>query len=242
MIGMPPSPSHRSMSRGALAEAGWSLIGGTLPEGGDGPTRRGAPERLAYDRPVDRGRRRAGRLGLVPAAALVLALGLSASPATASGATSKPQPAGPHPSEIAKEPCQSDAQRELADALGVKGTVVDPTWVDHRYSCNYVYKNGAFTLSVQELSSWAQTYTYFHEPRPPMGNVGQLDNLGQGAFQTTDGSVVVRKDWKVLLVNVADLPPSFGVPRDARTRHRGDGGRRDPRLLGRRLDQPAQTG
>ncbi len=32
------------------------------------------------------------------------------------------------------------------------------------------------------------------------------------AFQTTNGSVVVRKDWKVLLVNSTGLPPQFGQP------------------------------
>lgn len=46
----------------------------------------------------------------------------------------------------------------------------------------------------------------------PTGNVGPLGNLGQGAFTTTDGSVVVRKDWKVLLVDISGLPARFGVP------------------------------
>ncbi len=131
------------------------------------------------------------------------------------GADRTPLPAGPQPSEIAKEPCQSDAQHEIADALGVKGAVTDKSWIHHRYSCNYVYRNGTFTLSIQELSSWGQTYAYFHQLGHQMGDVGKLLNLGQGAFQTTDGSVVVRKDWKVLLVNVANLPPSFGVPATA---------------------------
>ena len=45
-----------------------------------------------------------------------------------------------------------------------------------------------------------------------MGKARTLQQLGQGAFQTTDGSVVVRKDWKVLLVNSAGLPAQFGQP------------------------------
>jgi len=32
---------------------------------------------------------------------------------------------------------------------------------------------------------------------------------------TTDGSVVVRKDWKVLYVDVSHLPPQFGQPPQA---------------------------
>ena len=34
--------------------------------------------------------------------------------------------------------------------------------------------------------------------------------LGQGAFVTTNGSVVVRKDYKVLLVDTSGLPDRFG--------------------------------
>jgi hypothetical protein len=45
-----------------------------------------------------------------------------------------------------------------------------------------------------------------------LGKARTLANLGQGAFQTTDGSVVVRKDWKVLLVNISGLPAQFAVP------------------------------
>ena len=45
-----------------------------------------------------------------------------------------------------------------------------------------------------------------------MGTSQSLHGLGQAAIHTTDGSVVVRKDWKVLLVNAAGLPPRFGQP------------------------------
>ena len=45
-----------------------------------------------------------------------------------------------------------------------------------------------------------------------LGKSRDLEALGQAGFQTTDGSVVVRKDWKVLLVDNTGLPPQFGVP------------------------------
>jgi hypothetical protein len=133
-------------------------------------------------------------------------------PAAQAAARRVPLPAGPRPSEISKMPCQREAQKELADALGVSGAVGDTAWVHHRYSCVYRYATGAFRLSVQEESSWAQTFSYFHSLGATLGDVRHLGNLGQGAFQTADGSVVVRKDWKVLLVNIAGLPPRFGVP------------------------------
>jgi hypothetical protein len=139
-----------------------------------------------------------------------LALGILGTVSAA--ATEKPLPAGPHPSHIAKMVCQAEAQKEMADALGLKATVADDSWADHRYTCDYVYPTGRFVLSVQEESSWSETFSYYRALGRRLGNVRTLANLGQGAFQTTDGSVVVRKDWKVLLVNISALPAQFAVP------------------------------
>jgi len=108
--------------------------------------------------------------------------------------------------------CAHDAQQELADALGVKGVVEDRSWISHRYSCDYVYPNGSIDLSVQELSSWSQTFAYFRGLGHELGNTEAVGNLGQGAFRTDSGDIVVRKDWKVLLVNIGGLPSQFGNP------------------------------
>lgn len=127
----------------------------------------------------------------------------------------RPLPAGKNPSEIAKMVCAREARKDLALALGVKPLrVTTPTWVGHTYSCRYVYPNGSFTLSVKELSSWPQTYAYFRGLGSHLGRTEKLNALGQGAFATTDGSVVVRKDFKVLLVDIARLPAQFGRPPD----------------------------
>ena len=67
-------------------------------------------------------------------------------------------------------------------------------------------------MSVKELSSWAETDAYYDGLATQLGKTRTLQGLGQGAFQTTDGSVVVRKDWKVLLVDIKGLPAQFGVP------------------------------
>ena len=53
------------------------------------------------------------------------------------------------------------AQREIGVALGVTAVVEAPTWSEHLYSCRYTYPDGYFTLSVKELSSWTQTFSYF---------------------------------------------------------------------------------
>lgn len=122
-------------------------------------------------------------------------------------------PAGPNPSTSAKMVCGRETQRELANTLGVSTvSPITPTWVDHVYSCRYVYANGAIALSVKEVSNRAQTTAFFDMLGQQLGRTGALNGLGQGAFTSTNGDVVVRKDYKVLLVDVSGLPAQFGVP------------------------------
>jgi hypothetical protein len=134
--------------------------------------------------------------------------GGSAAPST----TLAPRPAGARPSSIAVEVCAEDAVTEINSALGEKASVSTPTWADHLYSCRYRYPTGSIGLSVKELSSWPETLQYFNGLATTMGKTRELPGLGQGAFQTSNGSVVVRKDWKVLLVDSSGLPAQFGVP------------------------------
>lgn len=131
--------------------------------------------------------------------------------ASASG-TQTPQPAGAKPSKIATMVCQKKAAAEIGEALGEAAVVTDQTWVDHLYSCDYRYTAGTMVLSVKELSSWSQTLGYFRMLAKKLGRETTYYDLGQGAFQTRDGSVVVRKDWKILLVDTTGLPKQFGSP------------------------------
>jgi len=123
-----------------------------------------------------------------------------------------PAPAGTTPSSIAKEVCSQKAQTEIGDVLGVRAKVSTPTWHQHLYACDYRYKTGAMVLSVKELSSWNQTYGYFDGLAKSLHKTTTIYELGEGAFRARNGSVVVRKDWKVLLVNVSGLPQRFGQP------------------------------
>jgi hypothetical protein len=155
----------------------------------------------------------------LPLVVVALAIGAASCGGTATVTTSEsppttraPLPAGPLPSAISKEVCSDQAQRDIAETLGVKADVQTPTWVDHLYSCQYQYPNGHFVMSVKELSSWTQTKDYFAMLGRQLGDAGALGNLGQAAFTTGNGSVVVRKDWKVLLVDITGLPAQFGVP------------------------------
>lgn len=153
-----------------------------------------------------------GSVVLALLTAVTLSVAGCSSASTSSSTTEAPQPAGAQPSEISKQPCQATAQKDIESALGETATVSAPTWVDHLYSCRYDYPTGSIGLSIKELSSWSETLAYFNGLATTMGKDRDLQGLGQGAFQTTNGSVVVRKDWKVLLVDISHLPPRFGVP------------------------------
>ena len=116
-----------------------------------------------------------------------------------------PRPAGTKPSAIALMVCHAKARAEIDQLLGQRVQVSATTWVNHRLSCSYQGTTGTMALSVKELSSWPQTIKYFRNLAHTMGKVAALPGLGQGAFVTSDGSVVARKDWKVLVVDTSRL-------------------------------------
>ena len=139
-----------------------------------------------------------------------------ASPAAFAQRTQRPLPAGRTPSQISKMVCTREAQREIAQTLGVRASVSTPTWIEHTYSCRYRYPDGGFVLTIKELSSWPQTLAYYSGIGRAQGRTATVPNLGQGAFQTENGSTVVRKDWKDLTVDISGLPPQFGRPPTSR--------------------------
>jgi len=117
------------------------------------------------------------------------------------------EPAGALPSISAKMICTTEARNELNDTIGVKPTrVTVPTWKDHVYSCTYIYPKGSYVLSVKELVSEQTTTDYFNALKQQYGAKQNLFGLGQGAFVTKNDDVVVRKDYKVMLVDVHNVP------------------------------------
>lgn len=154
------------------------------------------------------------------AALVVAAIGLAG--CGSSSAASRPptsaravaaQPAGPTPALSARMVCSVEAQRDLAESLGVSvSQVTTPTWVNHLYSCTYLYPNGSYSMSVKELDNKAQTTAYFNTLGALYGRRPEHLALGQGAFVTTNGNVVVRKNYKVLYVDTTMLPAQFGQP------------------------------
>lgn len=108
--------------------------------------------------------------------------------------------------------CTPKAAAEIAQVMGAKAAVGRPSWADHLYSCGYRYSEGTMVLSVKELSSWSQTYGYFDQLASTLHETTPVKALGQGAFITSNGSVVVRKDWKILLVDISGVRAPVGSP------------------------------
>ncbi|MDT7616658.1 MAG: hypothetical protein QOF00_4105 [Pseudonocardiales bacterium] len=131
-----------------------------------------------------------------------------APPATTAAAVAPAQP-----SVSAKMVCEPEAQDDITEALGIAAQRVEtPTWKDHLYSCRYDYAGGSFLMSVKELADDLTTTDYYEALGKQLGNTQSIDGLGQGAFITPNGSVVVRKDFKVLLVDDSTLPPKLASP------------------------------
>jgi hypothetical protein len=122
--------------------------------------------------------------------------------------------AGPNPSKSAKMVCEKEARDDIAATLRIKETsVTAPTWVRarHLYSCTYVYPKGRITLNVKELVSEKTTTAYFESVKRKFGTIHELIGLGQGAWILKNDNVLVRKDYKVLLVDTHALPTTFGL-------------------------------
>ena len=170
--------------------------------------------------PLIRSRIGSGRLArhvvvfLVFVAACLIAGCSSGRSATSPSGTAVTQPlsatlevAGPNPSISAKMVCAKEARDEIASSLGIRDTRVStPTWNNHLYSCTYVYPTGSVTLSVKELVSLGTTASYFDSLARQFGRADNLNDLGQGAFIAKNGDAAVRKDSKVLLVDVHATP------------------------------------
>ena len=150
-------------------------------------------------------------------AVLTVVLGIAGCGSVNASSAESPKPAGESPSAIARMVCAGEAAGEIAQVVGAKASVTAPTWADHLYSCGYLYREGTMVLSVKELSSWTQTYAYFDELAETLHKTAPVKGLGQGAFVVSDGSVVVRKDWKILLVDISGLHGMVGSPPNSRS-------------------------
>jgi hypothetical protein len=122
--------------------------------------------------------------------------------------------AKPYPSKSAKMICEPEARDEIARSIGVRDTRVAPSWnqAQHLYSCAYSYPRARIRLTVKELSNEHETTAYFDSIRKKYGTTDRLFGYGgQGAWALKNDDIVVRKEYKVLLVDVSAVPPAEGT-------------------------------
>jgi hypothetical protein len=164
------------------------------------------------ERSVDMGRHTCAALAL---AALTLLAGCG-QPSDPIGAPLSPAPTSAPadvPSPQAEMVCQPEAQSDIEDLIGVVPSQVGPIqYANHVSTCRYTYANGSFTLIVQDLPNDLTTTKAYEALAGKLGRVDAIDLPDAQAFSTTEGSIVLRKDTKVMLVDVDGLPSTFGSP------------------------------
>lgn len=158
-------------------------------------------------------------IALFAAVALsVTGCGSTARPSATAGHASASATTGDIPSESAKMICKPEAEDEIAAALGVRTSrPPTPQWVDRLYSCRYTYPTGTMVVSVKELPDEATTNAYYSAAQNNVPGSTGVMILGQNGFTEPDGSVSVRKDFKVLRIDVSALPARFGRPAHSRS-------------------------
>jgi hypothetical protein len=144
-----------------------------------------------------------------PAAPVAGAVAGDSAPATATGSPSPAVAEGP--SASARMICGPEAQEKITQALGLTlRRSATSLWTAPVYRCTYPFTAGPLVLSVREFADASATTAYFTTARAA-GRSTELQGLGDAAFTTTYGSVYVRKDFKVLEVDVSGLPAAVGT-------------------------------
>ena len=150
--------------------------------------------------------------------------GPAAPPSSAPATAVVDQPSSPSAMAVADQPsttaqmiCQPEAEDEIAEALGViPRRTPTSSWSDHLYSCRYEYPIGTMTLSVKELPDEGATAAYLAAVQHSLPGYTPIRVSGQNGITAPDGSIYLRKDFKILHVDVGQLPTRIGNPPQTR--------------------------
>jgi hypothetical protein len=122
------------------------------------------------------------------------------------------------PSAAAKMICSDDIKGKVRQVLKLAADAPTRTsFVDHLYTCTYTLPEGPLVLSVHDSASKAAAGTYYTALRPTLGPTSGLPGLGEHAYGTSRGTVVVLKDSQTLVVDATALPSVFGSDQQKRT-------------------------
>lgn len=122
------------------------------------------------------------------------------------------------PSPAAKMVCSDDIKSKVKQVLRLPADAPTHTsFVDHLYTCTYTLPEGPLVLSVHDSASKAAAAAYYTALRPTLGPTSGLPGLGEHAYGTSRGTVVVLKDSQTLVVDATGLPAVFGSQGQKRT-------------------------
>ena len=114
--------------------------------------------------------------------------------------------------------CSADIKGKVTQVLTLPAApATHTTFIDHRYTCAYDLPMGPLVLSVHDSPNKSAARAYFTKLRPTLGATDALIGLGEDAYGTTTGTVVVLKDSQTLTVDATGLPPVFGSQKQKRT-------------------------
>jgi hypothetical protein len=139
--------------------------------------------------------------------------------ATASSAAHNDTAKGP--SASARMICGTEIRRDVATMLALHpAPSTTTTWAGHLYTCTYHLPAGPLVLSVKESPNVTSGTAYFNALRQrlaPTHPLTGLVSLGESAYDTSGGMVVVLKDGKTLQIDATGLPRVAGRNQQSRT-------------------------
>lgn len=122
------------------------------------------------------------------------------------------------PSAEALMICTTETRNDIAEVLALKALPAGTsTFTDHLYTCAYRLPAGTLVLSVKDSPDPTGSAGYYTALRARLPATEDLLGLGEAAYGTTDGTVVLRKDNGTLHVDATALPAVFGTQDQKRT-------------------------
>jgi hypothetical protein len=134
----------------------------------------------------------------------------------APGSNAEP-PTGKPPASAAMI-CDADIKSKVREALSLAGPPsTEWGWSNGVYTCDYHLPMGRMSLQVTVLSDASQARTMFDADRARTLGALPLAGLGERAYGTKNGTVLVLKDDQILVVDTTQLPQEFGANGQRRT-------------------------
>jgi len=142
----------------------------------------------------------------------LLLAGCASADATPGGASAASASAADQaqPSDTAAMVCGDDVVGDVSRALALAAPpATHSTWEDQLFTCEYSLPMGPLVLSVKQSSDPVAAGEYFDGRQTELAGTAAL-GLGERAFTTPTGTVVVVKDAMTLTVDATSLPEEFG--------------------------------